>query len=146
MAEPEDPRDHERENESGHPPRVKLVEIGPAWQFLELTALRQVVGEQRHRDTEDGVAERFQPAHFKMVGVELVHGSDAPNWPARKRNIADWTRLNSVTLRSQGSRPGDGRAFALGRRIEGTLTAAGSAFAPASDAWPDDMAGAALTA
>jgi hypothetical protein len=78
MADPVHAGDNEAERQAHQPPGIDLGEIGPIRQRREI-GLGQVIGEQGHRHTEDGVGQRFHPAHLEqVVGVRLGHaGADS---------------------------------------------------------------------
>ena len=49
--------------------RVDASEVTPTRRIRETSGLGQVVGEQRHGNSEDRVAQHFQPAHFEKTGL-----------------------------------------------------------------------------
>jgi hypothetical protein len=73
MADPENASNDEAQHQRDQPSGIDIVELGPARRRGELRGARQVIGEQGHGHTEDGVAERFQPPHLEIVGGLLCH-------------------------------------------------------------------------
>ena len=73
MADPEHAGDDETEREAGEFAGIDMGEFTPARRGREDRGLGQVVGEQRHRDAEDGVAQRLEPPHLEQVGRERGH-------------------------------------------------------------------------
>ena len=67
MAEPEQSGDDEGDRQRDHRLRIDAHEVDPAGRVLEARGLRQVIGQQRHGNAEDGVAQHFQPAHFEQM-------------------------------------------------------------------------------
>jgi hypothetical protein len=69
MAEPEHAGNNEADRERYDWLRVDASEVTPTRRIRETSGLGQVVGEQRHGNAEDRVAQHFQPAHFEKTGL-----------------------------------------------------------------------------
>ena len=69
MAEPEHARDNEADHQRDQGLRVGVEQIDPARRFRKTARLRQIIGEQRHRNAEDRVAQRLQSAHFEKTDL-----------------------------------------------------------------------------
>jgi len=50
-----------------------MGELGPSRRLRELAGLGQIIGEQRHRQTKDGVGEGLQAPHFELVVMGFWH-------------------------------------------------------------------------
>jgi len=69
MAEPEQTGDNEADHQRDQRLRVGVDQIDPGRRIRKPARLRQVIGEQRHRNAEDRVAQRLQPAHFEKTDL-----------------------------------------------------------------------------
>src|SRR5439155_14733493 len=68
MTEPEQARDDEADHQRDQRLGVGMDQVHPVRRLGEARRLRQIIGEQRHRNAEDRVAQRLQPAHFENTG------------------------------------------------------------------------------
>ena len=59
MAEPEHAGDEEAQGKGDETRRIESGEFAPSGRRAELRRARQVIGQQRHRHSEDGVAQRL---------------------------------------------------------------------------------------
>jgi hypothetical protein len=73
MAEPEHAGNDKAQHQSEQPCGIEVVDFGPARRVRKLSRARQIIGKQGHGHAENGVAQRFQPAHFEMVGGPFCH-------------------------------------------------------------------------
>ncbi|MEY9886089.1 hypothetical protein ABIA43_007623 [Bradyrhizobium sp. USDA 328] len=80
MADPEHAGDDEAERKAYQLARIDPGKVVPVRRAGEHRRLGQIVGQQRHGDTENGVAERFQPSHLELVGLELGHLGHGVRW------------------------------------------------------------------
>lgn len=69
MAEPEQASDDEADHQRDQRLRIGVEQVDPVRRRREPARLRQVVCQQGHRHTEDGVTEHFEAAHFEAAGV-----------------------------------------------------------------------------
>ena len=69
MAEPEQAGDDEADRQRDDRLRIDANQVHPVRRLGEAAGLRQIIGEQRHGNAEDGVAQHLQPAHFEKTGL-----------------------------------------------------------------------------
>ena len=69
MAEPEQAGDDEADRQRDDRLRIDANQVDPGRRLLEAAGFRQIIGEQRHGNAEDGVAQHLQPAHFEKIGL-----------------------------------------------------------------------------
>ena len=69
MAEPEQAGDDEADRQRDDRLRIDANQVDPGGRLLEAAGFRQIIGEQRHGNAEDGVAQHLQPAHFEKMGL-----------------------------------------------------------------------------
>ena len=69
MAEPEHAGDDEADHQCDDRLRINAHQVVPARRLGEAGGLWQIIGEQRHGNAEDGVAQHFQPAHFEKTDL-----------------------------------------------------------------------------
>jgi hypothetical protein len=69
MAEPEQPGDDEADHQRNDRLGVDIDHVYPGRRLFEDAGLRQIIGEERHGNTEDSVAQHLQPAHFEKMGL-----------------------------------------------------------------------------
>ncbi len=48
---------------------IDVNQTHPGRRLLETAGFRQIIGEQRHGNAEDGVAQHLQPAHFEKMDL-----------------------------------------------------------------------------
>src|SRR5665647_3583035 len=70
---------------------VGMDKVYPGRRVREPAGLRQIIGEQRHRNAEDGVAQRLQSAHFEKTDLLQPR-------PPQSRRTRDPDMLSSVGL------------------------------------------------
>ena len=69
MAEPEQAGDDEADRQRDDGLGVDVNQTDPGGRLRETAGFRQIIGEQRHGNAEDGVAQHLQPAHFEKIGL-----------------------------------------------------------------------------
>ena len=69
MAEPEYTGDHEADRQRDDGLGVDVNQTHPCRRLLETAGFRQIIGEQRHGNAEDGVAQHLKPAHFEKMDL-----------------------------------------------------------------------------
>src|SRR5947199_7421678 len=90
MAEPKHAGDDKADRKCDDRLCVGIDEVYPARRVREPAGLRQIIGEQRHRNAEDGVAQRLQSAHFETT--DLLYA------PASTRRTRESRSFITVTL------------------------------------------------
>jgi len=79
MAEPKhachDKADHQRDDRLS----VGIYKVYPYRCAREPAGLRQIIGEQRHRNAENGVAQRLQSAHFEKTDLLQPRSPSKPS-------------------------------------------------------------------
>ena len=69
MAQPKHAGDYKADRQRDKRLCVGTDKVDPGRRVHEFAGLRQVIGEQRHRNAEDGVAQRLQSAHFEKTDL-----------------------------------------------------------------------------
>src|SRR5437764_9650823 len=69
MAEPKHAGDDEADDQRDDRLCVGIHKVYPGRRVREPAGLRQIIGEQRHRNAEDGVAQCLQSAHFETTDL-----------------------------------------------------------------------------
>jgi len=72
MAEPEQAGDDEADRQRDDRLRIDANQVDPVRRLFEAAGFRQIIGEQRHGNAEDGVAQHLQPAHFEKIGLRQI--------------------------------------------------------------------------
>ena len=93
MAEPKHAGDDKADRKCDDRLCVGIDEVYPGRRVREPAGLRQIIGEQRHRNAEDGVAQRLQSAHFEKTDL-LQSRSPLPD--TRDRDMLSALGLSDI--------------------------------------------------
>ena len=104
MAEPEQAGDDEADRQRDDGLRVDVNQTDPGGRLLETAGFRQIIGEQRHGNAEDGVAQHLQPAHFEKMGLWQWGPRSTVRRPAPVRRRFRCVQATPDTLRPYGLR------------------------------------------
>jgi hypothetical protein len=83
MAEPKHAGDDKADHQRDDGLCVGTDKVHPGRCVREPAGLRQIIGEQLHRNAEDGVAQRLQSAHFEKTDLLQPHPLKAARREAR---------------------------------------------------------------